>query len=274
MNTKIEREQAHGDRSAQATACSEQEPLAVEMAADRPVEEWPLEVREDSALGLIELLLKDPDRVERLNRDPARVPILVPRFLAISLASYILFAAAITLILWLVPSAALPSIIPAHGWSKATALGLLLGYTLGMVAAVGICLPSFYFYGLLAGVKLSMLAVVAHTLKGQAAGAITLIGILPIYVAAALGFWVFNAPQETLTFWLYLGLGLPFLAGWWGLRSIYRGFMGLADTLPPERRCRRECFLRRLILSWTAVYAAVSPIMIYRLWEYFAQVSV
>jgi hypothetical protein len=243
------------------------------LPADLP-EEPAVAVNEDSNLGLVELLLKNPQRVERLNRDPTRLPILVPRFVAIALASYTLFAVAMMLIFWLVPARALPSIIPANGWSKAAALGLLLGYTLGMLAANGICLPSFYFYGLLAGVKISALGVVAHALKGKAAGAIMLIGILPIYVAVALGLWVFDAPQETLTYWLYLGLLLPFLAGWWGLRSIYRGFMGLADTLPPERRCRRECFLRRLTVSWTAVYAAVAPIMIYRLWEYFAQLPV
>src|SRR5205823_12530581 len=108
--------------------------------------------------------------------------------------------------------------------------------------------------------------------KGKAAGAIMLMGVLPIYVAIILGLRIFHAPDETLTFWLYLGLGLPFLAGWWGLRSIYHGFMGLADTLPPERRCRRECFLRRLSLSCTACYAVVAPVMVYRLWDYFAQV--
>jgi hypothetical protein len=225
---------------------------------------------EQSALGLAELLLKNPDRVERLNREEARLPILVPRFLAIALASYMLFAIAMIVIFSVAPPTALPPLMPAATWSKAAALGMLLGYSLGLVAATGVCLPSFYFYGLLAGVKLSMLQVVANTFKGKASGALMLIGVLPIYVAVALGMSVFNAPQETMTLWLYVGLVLPFLAGAWGLRSIYLGFMGLADTLPPERRCRRECFLRRLTLSWTACYAAVSPVMIYRLWEYFA----
>lgn len=273
MNTKTVCEHVPHDAPDQA-GLSVEEPLMTVFPADRPVETPATAVKDDSALGLVELLLKDPDRVERLNRDVGRLPILVPRFLIIALASYTLFSIAMVLIFWLAPAAALPGLLPTNGWSKATALGLLLGYTLGLVAATGICLPSFYFYGLLAGVKISMLHVVAHTVKGKAAGAITLVGILPIYVAVALGLQVFHAPEATLTYWLYLGLALPFVAGWWGLRSIYRGFMGLADTLPPERRCRRECFLRRLTLSWTAVYAVVSPVMIYRLWEYFAQLPV
>jgi len=273
MNTKTVWEELHTDTPGQVTTPPEEALLNV-LPADEPVEEPVMTVNEDSALGLVELLLKNPGRVERLNRDQSRLPLLVPRFLIIALASYALFAVAMIGIFELVPAAALPSLLPTNGWSKAAALGLLLGYTVGLVAASGVCLPSFYFYGLLAGVKISMLQVVAQTLKGAAATAIMLIGVLPIYVAVTLGLCVFNAPEETMTFWLYLGLGLPFLAGWWGLRSIYLGFVGLADTLPPERRCRRECFLRRLTVSWTGVYAAVSPVMIYRLWEYFAQLSV
>ena len=41
--------------------------------------------------------------------------------------------------------------------------------------------------------------------------------------------------------------------------------------MPPAWRCRRECLLRRLTLAWAAVYAAVLPVMIYRLWEYAAR---
>jgi len=69
---------------------------------------------------------------------------------------------------------------------------------------------------------------------------------------------------------VYLGLLLPFLAGLWGAWSIFRGFMTLADTLPPSRRCRRSCFLRRLTVSWAAVYTAVTPVMIWTLWKFFA----
>ncbi|HEY7158759.1 MAG TPA: hypothetical protein VH575_32745, partial [Gemmataceae bacterium] len=66
---------------------------------------------------------------------------------------------------------------------------------------------------------------------------------------------------------LLVGLALPFLAGVWGVRSIYVGFLGLADTLPPERRCRRTCFLRRLTVAWAAVYTAVTPVMIWSLYQ-------
>jgi hypothetical protein len=85
-----------------------------------------------------------------------------------------------------------------------------------------------------------------------------------------LGMVVFKAPPENLEWGLYAGLALPFVAGLEGVRVIYRGVQGVAEALPPELRCRRECFLRRLTVSWAAVYTAVCPVMIYRLWEFFA----
>ena len=166
------------------------------------------------------------------------------------------------------PAAAIPSVL-AEGWSNAVqpAVGLWLAYTVGLVAATGVCLPSFYFYGLLAGVQTTFLQVAAHCLKGQAATAIMLIGVLPIYVAGALGTLIFGAPAEWQQMVLSIGLVLPFLAGLWGVWSIYQGFMRLADTLPGRFRERRTSFLRRLTLAWAVCYTAVTPLMIHALWN-------
>jgi hypothetical protein len=242
-------------------------------AADSLARTEELAADEYSTLGLVELLLKEPARVDHLTHDADRLAELIPRFLGVALASFTLFGVAMIVILNAAPAAAYPrsfGAAPPASWADGTALALLLAYTVGLVAATGVCLPSFYFYGLLSGVKLTMLQVTAYVMKGKADTALMLVGILPIYVAVALGMAVFHAPAELTEVWLYVGLVLPFLAGLWGVWSIYHGILGLADTLPPERRCRRECFLRRLTLSWAACYTAVSPIMIYRLWEYFA----
>lgn len=238
-----------------------------------PGEQPAVEADEHSLLGLFELLLKDPARVDQLNRDPARQVELVPRFLFLALGSYLFFSAALVVLLCLAPPAAYPHSllsIPRVQWDDGSALAVVGAYSVGLVLATGVCLPSFYFYGLLSGIQLTMLQIVACVLKGKAEGAILLVGLMPVYVAPILGAVVFEAPPETLEVWLHLGLVLPFLAGLWGLRAIYRAVLGLADTLPPERRCRRTCFLRRLTLAWAACYAAVSPVMIYRLWEFFA----
>jgi hypothetical protein len=223
-----------------------------------------------SALGLAELLLKDRMQVDDLLRDDSRQVDLIPRFLVISLASFSAYAWAMILLLYAAPNGSIPTVL-AEGWSFAVrpVVGLWLAYSLGLVAATGICLPSFYFYGLLAGVKISFLQVVTHCLKGQASTAIMLIGILPIYVAVALGMLIFAAPVEAQQMVLSLGLVLPFLAGLWGVYSLYNGFMRLADTLPSRCRDRRTCFLRRLTLAWAACYTAVTPLMIHSLWTQF-----
>jgi hypothetical protein len=251
--------------------------LDVANPADLPdvvvVEEEPVQADERTALGLVELLLKDPRRVNALNREGGRQAELVPRFLAISLASYTMYSLAMILILNAAPVSALPRHllpVPPARLADGSALGLLLGYTLGMIATNGICLPSFYFFGLLAGVRMTMAQITGQVLRCQATNAIVLIGLLPIYVAVVLGLVVFRAPGETLEWCLYAGLGLPFLAGLEGVRSLYQAVLGMAETLPPERRGRRRAFLRRLTLSWAACYTAVCPVMIYRLWEYFA----
>src|SRR4051794_40371732 len=226
-----------------------------------------------SVLGLTELLLKDPDRLDRLARDEARQPRLIPSFLAVGLASFSLFALALVLTVNAAPVAALPGFL-AGPWAAhptAAAVALWLAYALGFTLATGVCLPSFYFYGLLAGVRVSWLQVTAQIMKGQASTAMMLMGILPIYLAAALGAVVFAAPPDVLRGVLNVGLVLPFVAGLWGVRSIYASFLGLSDTLPAHRCCRRECWLRRLTMACSACYTAVCPVMIYTLWRYFAE---
>jgi hypothetical protein len=228
---------------------------------------------ERSVLGLTELLLKDPDRLDRLTREEGRQPLLIPCFLAIGLASFSLFALALVLTLSAAPAETLPGPL-AESWAAdrpASAVALWLAYALGFTMTTGVCLPSFYFYGLLAGVRVSWLQVTAQVMKGQASTAVMLMGILPVYLAAALGAVVFGAPPDVLRIVLYAGLGLPFAAGLWGVRSIHGGFLGLADTLPPERRRQRECWLRRLTTACSACYTAVCPVMIYTLWRHFAE---
>jgi hypothetical protein len=252
-----------------------EEPRAAAIPCALPAEDSLVEADEHSTLGMVELLLKNPVRLDHLSRDETRQPEMIPRYLAIALVSYAIFGIVMVLLLNAAPTTAWPRHLglsaPPASWSNFTVLSLPLAYTLGLIAATGICLPSFYFYSLLAGVRMTMLQITGQVLKGKATTALILVGILPIYLAFALGMIIFQLPASTVENYLYLGLILPFLAGLAGMRSIYVGVAGWADTLPPERRCRRACFLRRLTLSWSAVYTAVSPVMIYRLWEFFAQ---
>jgi hypothetical protein len=227
-----------------------------------------LAVADNSILGLAELLLKEPAQLDARTRDPAHQAELIPRLLTLALASIGLFSIVLVLLLLAAQDDALPGILGAQ-WKDSIrpAVALGIAYPVGMIAATGICLPTFYFFGLLAGVRISVLQVTTHVLKGKAATAVLLLGLTPIYLAVTLGMLIFHADPRALSAALDVGLLLPFLAGLWGVRSIYVGFLGLADTLPPERRCRRTCFLRRLTVAWAAVYTVVTPVMIWTLYQ-------
>ena len=242
----------------------------------------------DGPLALVELILKNPARLDRLIREPARQVELLPRFLAIALIGFTFFGLAMALVLststvWpklfamdavlagreAVPlrfeSTAQASLL-TH-WLDGDALRLIVAYAVGLIAATGICLPSLYFYGLLAGLRMTMLDVVLHALKSKAVAAVTLVGVLPIYAAIGLAIAIFPLPASLRDAMLMLGLILPFLAGTAGTYSLYRGLSGLADTMPAACRGDRACFLRRLVLSWAACYTAVTPVLIFTLWQ-------
>jgi hypothetical protein len=254
-------------------------------------EPGPGDVERAGVLQLVEMILKSPRRLDRLIRRTDLQPALIPRFLAISLTSFALFGVALAIVLDAADAAprltalneyldekqhGVPLIVfdepetIAHQWTSGAALPLIAAYCFGLIAATGVCLPSLYFYGLLSGVRLSMLDVVTHAMKAKATSAVALFGILPVYVAVVMGVLIFDfhwVPDLFREWALWLGFILPFIAGLWGTISLYLGFETLADTLPPERCERRSCFLRRLVVSWAACYTAVSPVMIYTVWQ-------
>jgi hypothetical protein len=244
---------------------------------------------EATTLGLVELLLKNQTRLDRLARKPNIQRELVPRLLGIGLIGYTLFGIALVVVFnsariwpeltslaaWLESNVGLPLYFASEAetsyaahWFDGSALKLVAAFTLGLIGAIGVCLPTFYFYGLLAGVRTSMLQVTTLALKGMASSAVALVGMLPIYFAAVLGLLVLNSADWLVGLVCFVGLSLPFIAGLYGTYSLYRGFVVLADTLSDDRRERRECFLRRLLLAWSVCFTAVTPLMIFTLWEY------
>jgi len=114
---------------------------------------------------------------------------------------------------------------------------------------------------------MSMLDVVTQTLKSKATSALALVGLLPIYLAMAMGVLIFDVPTELKNEVLLLGLVLPFIAGLWGTRSLYRSLGGFCDTMSLDRLAHRKLFLNRLVLSWCACYTAIAPVMIFTVWQ-------
>ncbi len=258
------------------------------LESSTPANDHAIEQVRSGPLALLELILKDPIQLDRLIRRPEYQPELVSRLLAISLIGFIFFGVAMSLVL----SAATvwPHLFPIDAvlegkqvtplrfetgetssliapWLNGNAFRLIAAYAIGLIAATGICLPSLYFYGLLSGVRMTMMDVVIHSLKSKAVAAVTLVGILPIYAAFGLAIAIFPLPESLRDSVLLLGLVLPFVAGLSGTYSLYRGLSTLTDTMDADRRFDRECFLQRLVLSWSGVYSAVSPVLIFTLWQ-------
>lgn len=237
---------------------------------------------------VIELILKDRLALNRLLATEGNKVELATRFLGIALCSFVLFGVAMAVAcdaaaLWpkltplanwvddrsleLVTYQAPPEAGPfAQSWLSGQAERLVIAYAFGLIAASCVCLPSLYFYSLLAGLRMTFTEVVLHTLKAKAVTAVALVGILPIYAALVLGAVVFVNGQVVQSA-LDVGLVLPFLAGLWGTRSLYVGFGELCDRMPKEFQANRACFLRRLIFAWCGCYTAVAPVMIATVWQ-------
>ncbi len=254
--------------------------------ASQPLEELPAAT---GILPLTELILKNPPLLERLIRFVPQQATLIPQLMLISFLGFLLYGVTMGGIIgvsgWTphlnAPRLVLDSNVPliefheSHtawaAWRDGTAPSLIVAYAIGLIAATGICLPSLYFYGLLSGIKLTMRDVVIHSLKSKAGTAIALLGILPIYFIVCLGAVIFHWPKAVIVVVQWIGFALPFFAGQWGVVSLYRGFSGLADTLPAhlnmDDRYRRSCFLERLVLAWSVCYSVISPIMVFTIWQ-------
>ena len=119
-------------------------------------------------LALLELILKDPRRLDRLIREPAEQPELLFRLLAVCLVGFTFFGVSMSLVLsttlvWPQLSAIDQVLASTHGslirfqgdpaanlstpWLNGNALRLIAAYAIGLIGATGICLPSLYFYG-------------------------------------------------------------------------------------------------------------------------------
>ncbi len=258
--------------------------------ADRAMDEYAAARDGDLPLaGIVELLLKDQRHFDWRARDTSLQRGLIPRLLAIGLTGYVVFGVALAVMfgaarIWpellaisawldkptlpLVTFASLDETAWWQPWVDGSAINLVAAFSFGLIGSIGVCLPSFYFYGLLAGVRTSLLHVTAIALKGMASGAIALIGILPLYFAIALGFLVCDAPRGMIELLAYIGFALPFIAGLWGTQSLYVALVNLVDTMPNDRRYERTCFLRRLLVSWSVCFTAVTPVMIFTVWEF------
>ena len=218
-----------------------------------------------SALTLTEWILKDRKTLEDRVLDPDGPRALAGRALGIALVGFTLFGVVLAVAFELAPAGI--TLLGPIRFRDGSALRLLLAYDLGLIAAAGLCLPSFYFYGLLGGVMATMAEVATQALLCLAVTAVVLVGLLPLYLSLALGAILFGCPPDAMRWVLAVGCLLPFFAGLWGLGSLRGAFLRLAHARPPAAGIVRPVFLCRMLQAWGLVYVAVSPLVIWTLWR-------
>lgn len=219
--------------------------------------------------NLLDWMLADRTRFRRTLADEGLQERVLPRLLTIAAASLFLYG----LVMWIVVAVtgtALPFMTGAAD-GRPGGLSFSLAYSLGIVGAVGICLPSFYFFALQCGFRPTLRGIVVAIAGAQALTSIFLLGILPVFAAGILGAERLGGGATALSVWAKLGLLLPLVAGLVGASEVHEWFTGLASTLPPEARARREGIVGFLGLWSTSLYVVVAPVLVYQLLQTFGR---
>ena len=218
--------------------------------------DWNNSQKPITLMRYFELLLKNRSELSELLRDNARQPEALQKLLAISLIGFAVYATITGAVLHLGDTN-----LTRFGWTS-----LLVSYTVGPIATLGICLPSFYFYALLAGVQASALQIAVQAVRAIAVTSVLLLGIMPVYLFVVVGLYIIKGPADDMfVLSLTSGFILPVFAGCYGVVTFYRGFVDLASTLPSQRRRTRARFLSGMAIAQSGLYAFVMPVMIYTL---------
>jgi hypothetical protein len=215
-------------------------------------------------LNFYELVLRDDRRLDRWIVDPELYDRGIRKFLGVSVAGTAVYGTMVGLVAQVTSVDA-----GTRAWlGTLPMLTFPLALTLAFLGALMVCLPSFYFYTQLSSLDASFRIVTGQALRAQARTAALLLGVLPIYVAIALGAAVGVLDGGPAI--LGMGICLPFIVGIAGLTSLARSFHRLSQELPVAH-VRRPHFLSRLVLAWGAVYSVVAPVALYRLLEAFGR---
>ena len=218
----------------------------------------------------VDLLLRDRDRCDALCSDPDAAARLIPRFLGLSALGIAAWAVVQGLLLQHTAQELLPEALSgAPAWWSAGVL--FLAYAGALMGAQVAGLPTFTFYGLLAGFQTHAWRIATESLRARATAAVVLMGLLPVYLAVGLGLVLFfDQPSAAGEGWQLLvlvagGYTLPFVAGLAAPASLIRAFRGMARQAADAREGQRRPMPVLLALAWSAVFTAMAPLGVLRL---------
>lgn len=221
-----------------------------------------------SIWGLFEVLLKAPERLNPFIRLPGLQASLSAGFVAITFVGLALYAVGLFAALYFAPNEARPALLDG-GWDGGVAslVGLVAAYPGGVLLASLIVLPSYWFFGLLCGVKMPIGEVLTHSLKGKAATTVLVLGLMPIYAVIVVCLILAKVPGELIKPILWMGLLLPFLAALRGAGAIQAGFRNVVATTPDLSAASRVAIPTSLMLMWALLFTLTAPVIMYRLWD-------
>jgi hypothetical protein len=214
--------------------------------------------------GFFELVLSEGRPMDDLVMDDSRLTTTVQKLLMVSMLGLMIYGVVVGI--------AADTASLGTWFSQGTpAFWMPFAFSGAFLAALGICLPSFYFYTQLSGLDASFRLITAQSLRVQARTSVVLLGVLPFYTAVALGAhlgfdWGLGVDGVVL-----IGMFLPFAVGLIGIVTLYRSFKRLVERLPITHE-RRGNIVLRLVLCWGAVFSAVAPVALWRLGELFGAV--
>lgn len=218
--------------------------------------------------GLVDLLLGERDAADALCADRQSAAALLPQLVAIGAVGVAAWAVVHGGLLVANGAALAPwPLADGPGWWAPIAL--FVSFEVAFLAAQLVGLPSFYFYGLLAGIHTHGWRIAVESLRARATSAVVLMGLLPVYFAVGLGATLlFDDPglgaSAQAGFVMTLGFVLPFLAGLAAPASLYRAFRGLMPP-GPEGQSRRRPMPLLLVFAWSGFFTALAPLGAWRL---------
>jgi len=217
--------------------------------------------------GVWQLLLRDRPRTDAACADRDQAARLLPAFLGVSAAGIGAFAVCQGLLM----AASGPEAWMAGGASAAWLIfSIFVAFEAGLMGAQVASLPSWYFYALLTGIRTHGWRLTVEALRARATASVVLVGLLPVYLSAALGL-VLLFPEGTSfedghRVLITLGFGLPFLAGLVAPASLLRVLHRLARDSEGARpvASRRRPMPWLMALAWTVLFASMAPLGVFR----------
>lgn len=213
---------------------------------------------EQPALGvLLHWLISDDKQLDYTLLNPKHLGNNLQSLLAITLLGLGLHGLCVG---WLAQTTHVMGSSSIIAWMPLTLIVTFVGSML-------ICLPSFYFYTQLAGLNMSLAMVSVFATRTLAKTSVLMFGLLPFYFAFALSSRHTPLTSDDV---VVAGLLLPFVVGYWGLRTLYYTFEMIHQNFPKDYQHRGN-FLLRTVMAWGGIYMVVAPVAMYSMTQSFWQ---